>query len=348
MIALAYQSFIDVLTTYSKSASSAFLQVYSPLAEAPDPYPLLDASVEALVLSEDTLPKLTEENRHLQQTVGTLSAQLEETEKLLQEERRAKESLEKQQETKAHEVEKSWQAVLDEKRDNWEAKERGLEEKIESQERLLKELKANYEVSQRLDRAENAGDGHANDGATAAELEIVVSDLERTSLRLAEVEARNEQLRFELAQVVSHSHNAARTGLKVEDDPEFLRVQTENSSLRRKVEAARLHKESEQRAWESKLRTLERDVGQYKAERDSLRNKLDNCDDYEEVKRELEMLKVLVTRTMRSYDTNSTSQLSLLQERMTIRRRRAKWRPPKDSHRTLLRTVLRTKAKRKR
>lgn len=41
----AYQSEIDNLTRRSKVAESAFLSVYKLLAEAPDPYPLLDAAV---------------------------------------------------------------------------------------------------------------------------------------------------------------------------------------------------------------------------------------------------------------------------------------------------------------
>jgi homeobox protein cut-like len=41
----AYQSEIDNLTRRSKVAENAFLSVYKLLAEAPDPYPLLDAAV---------------------------------------------------------------------------------------------------------------------------------------------------------------------------------------------------------------------------------------------------------------------------------------------------------------
>ncbi len=41
----AYQIEIDNLTKRSKSAENAFLNVYKVLAEAPDPYPLLEAAV---------------------------------------------------------------------------------------------------------------------------------------------------------------------------------------------------------------------------------------------------------------------------------------------------------------
>jgi transcriptional regulator of nitric oxide reductase len=42
---VAYQTEIDNLTKRSKAAESAFLSVYKVLADAPDPYPLLEAAV---------------------------------------------------------------------------------------------------------------------------------------------------------------------------------------------------------------------------------------------------------------------------------------------------------------
>ena len=69
----AYQSFIDTISNQSKTVQAAFFQLYSPLAEAPDPYPLLDASVDSLVTAEEIVPKLTSENQHLNKTVTSLT-----------------------------------------------------------------------------------------------------------------------------------------------------------------------------------------------------------------------------------------------------------------------------------
>jgi homeobox protein cut-like len=183
-------------------------------------------------------------------------------------------------------VENSWAAVLEEKKDNWEAKEKALEDKVENQERLLKEIKATYEVSQRLGRSDDEdGRGHV----TSAELEIVNSDLERTSLRLAEVEARNEQLRIELAQ--SASQKPSQPTLVLEDEPAYIRLRTENSSLLSKVDAARIERDTKKRDLDTKLRSLEREIGMLKGERDALRVKIQKWSDYEDVKQELEVLK---------------------------------------------------------
>jgi hypothetical protein len=302
----AYQNFIDLISNQSKTVQAAFFQVYSPLSEAPDPYPLLEASIDSLVTAEETVPKITAENERLQKTVANLTTQVDNSEKKLEEERIARKALEDSRDSKIKEVEQSWSAVLSEKQDNWEAKEKSLEEKVESQDRLLKEVKASYEVSQRLGKGEDA-EGESRSGATAAELEIVSSELERTSHRLAEVESRNEQLRLELAQSASsHAQHVA-----VEDDPSFLRLRSENSSLLRKLEHARFEKDSDRTRLETETRSLEREIKSLKSEKEALREKVQKWGDYDNVKQELEVLKVGCDDSMRGAELIHRSQSSL-------------------------------------
>ncbi|KAI9370547.1 CASP C terminal-domain-containing protein [Aspergillus egyptiacus] len=284
----AYQGFIDLLTNQGKASSSAFLQLYSSLSEAPDPYPLLETSVDSLVLAEETVPKLTSEKEQLQGSVDRLTSQLEDTERRLQEERAARKKLEDNQDTKIKEIETSWSAVLSEKTNNWAAKEKTLEEKVENQERLIKELKASYEVSQRLGQNEEGND-QSHHGASAAELELVSTELEKTSLRLAEMEARNEQLKLELAQAVSHSKE--EQAASIEEDPAYLRLQSENSSLLRKLDAARFDREAERHTWEAKISQSERQFSKISVEKEELKTRLEKVADYEDIRRELEMIK---------------------------------------------------------
>ena len=286
---LAYQTFIDLLTNHGKATSSAFLQLYSSISEAPDPYPLLEASVDSLLLSEDTLPNITSENEHLQDTVSTLTQQLDASDHQLEDERTARKTLEDSRDSKIKEVEASWKAVIEEKQGNWEAKERSLEEKFDSQERLFNELKASYEVAQRLGH----GGDNENEGTqaptSAAELEIVSSDLDRTGQRLAEVEARNEQLRVELAEASSNTQRST----PVEEDPQNTRLRSENSILLRKLDSIRLEKDTEARKRENKIRTLEKEVRASERDREGLRERVQSWRDYNEIKQELAIFKVL-------------------------------------------------------
>lgn len=226
--------------------------------------------MDALLTSEETLPKLTSENEHLQQNVASLTSQLEDAERQLEEERAARKEIESSRDSRIKEVETSWKAVADEKKDNWEAKERSLEEKAESQERLLNELKASYEVNQRLGQnADNEAEGRQA-SASAAELEIMSSDLDRTNQRLAEVEARNEQLRIELAETTSNTHRRPA----IEEDPAVTRLRSENSSLLRKLDGMKLEKDSEARRHNTRLRTLERDMQSLQGDWESLRERV--------------------------------------------------------------------------
>ena len=249
---------------------------------------MLEASIDALLVSEDTLPKITSENEHLQKTVSNLTQHLDASDHQLEEERAARKKLEDSRDSKIKEVETSWKAVIDEKKDNWEARERSLNEKIESQERLLNELKASYEVAQRLGQGGDVEKEEKYNSASAAELEILSSDLDRTNQRLAEVEARNEQLRVELAESSSNTQQKATS----EEDPHNARLRSENSSLLRKLDSMRLDKDSETRKRESKIRALEKEAQTLERDREGLRERVHTWRDYNEIKQELEIFKV--------------------------------------------------------
>ena len=206
----------------------------------------------------------------------------------MEEERRARKQLEESRDAKSREIEGSWKAVLDEKKDNWEAKERGLVDKLENQERLLTELKASFEVAQRLGHNKDDQEENYQASVSSAELEIVSSELERTSHRLAEVEARNEQLRLELAKASS----SVPRSVSVEEEPTFVRLRTENGSLLRKLDSARFEKDSESRRWEARMRTLEREIQTSQNDKEELRKRVQQWQDYPELKRELEVFKV--------------------------------------------------------
>jgi homeobox protein cut-like len=78
------------------------------------------------------VPKITAENERLQKTVASLTTQVEDLEKKLEEERTARKALEETRDSKIKEIEQSWTAVLSEKQDNWESKEKSLEDKVEN------------------------------------------------------------------------------------------------------------------------------------------------------------------------------------------------------------------------
>ena len=234
---------------------------------------------------------MTSENEHLQARVAELTHQLDQSEAQLVEERNSRQLLENGRDAKIKDVEASWKAVMEEKKDNWESRERTLEGKIESQERLLSEMKANYEVTQRLGYENDANGDVKQASASAAELEIISSDLDRANQRLAEVEARNEHFRTQLAE---KSSSIERT----EEDPSLARLRSENSSLLRKLDNVKLEKDAEARKIEGRIRSLEKDNQAAQSDRDALRAKVNSWKDYNEMKQELEIFKSIEFSTM--------------------------------------------------
>lgn len=252
-------------------------------------------------MADEILPKLEDENKQLQSNNAKLTSQLESLERQLEEERSNRKVAEESKEAKVKEVQASWTAVLAEKQNNWEAREKSLEERAENQERLLKELKASYEVSERMGRGDEAQSSASQ--ASTAELEMMNAELERANLRIAEVESRNEQLRVELAQNATQE-NAGTGATSVEDDPAYLRLRSENSSLMRKLDNSKLEREADKRGLENTTRALRKEVAAIKEDSLSMKSKLETWKDYDNIKRELEVLKSIEFNTGEAEDDN--------------------------------------------
>ena len=173
-------------------------------------------------------------------------------------------------------------------------------------------MKASYEVSQRLRQGGDNENEIRHNSASAAELEIVSSDLDRTSQRLAEVEARNEQLRVELAEASSSIQQKATT----DDDPNNARLRSENSTLLRRLDAIRLEKDSETRKRENRIRILEKNAQMLERDREGLRERVQSWRDYDEIKQELEIFKVRLfeSRSVRLADPQQSIEFSTLDD----------------------------------
>ena|SRR5579859_1950668 len=131
---------IDALTTRSKTAESAFLSLYKLLAEAPDPYPILEATVAELVNAGEA-SRLAEENARLraqlsqQPDISALKGQL-----------RAKDAqLEVTVREKVAQKETEMMALMDEKERNWAEREVELQRQVTESRDMVKELKVSHE-----------------------------------------------------------------------------------------------------------------------------------------------------------------------------------------------------------
>lgn len=124
-----------------------------------------------------------------------------------------------------------------------------------------------------------------------AEMDILVSDLERSNLRIAEVERRNGQLRAEIAALQSGKGTGAEDRAN-KLELSFRNLELEYDVLAQKLEQIQATQTAEKESLEKKVKNLEKDISRRQEEADALRTKLRSLDDYDEIKRELEILKV--------------------------------------------------------
>ena len=135
----------------------------------------------------------------------------------------------------------------------------------------------------------------ADEGVVArlAEMDIVVADLERSNLRIAEVERRNAELRAEIAALQSGKGTGAeQRANKLEK--QFRALELEYDVVAQKLEQLQSERQAEKDAFDKKTKNLQKEIARRQEEADGLKSKLRSLDDYDEIKRELEILKVFL------------------------------------------------------
>ncbi|KAG8213607.1 CASP C terminal-domain-containing protein [Butyriboletus roseoflavus] len=293
----AYQQEIDNLTKRSKVAESAFLNVYKVLAEAPDPYPLLEAAVEQTITSE-TNASLTAEVNALKAEVARLkgeNVELKRENSAMESTKRRVETLEgKMDELIAEKVtqkENELNATYDERMRNYEERERDLTRQVTLYKSQLRELRLSNETNQArlLDVSSRADQDLVS---RLAEADMVLADLERANSRVAAVEGRNEELRAEIEALRAQSENTKLiTSLQLhlstlESTNADLTAQLLSIQSQLSLAQSQLARHDEEGAKRDK-----REKAELRAQVGTLKQKVATYADYDEIKRELEIMK---------------------------------------------------------
>ncbi|EGU12038.1 hypothetical protein RTG_01920 [Rhodotorula toruloides ATCC 204091] len=289
----AYQTEIDNLTRRSKVAENAFLSVYKLLAEAPDPFPLLDAAVDQTARASEA-KVLEMELARSKDEIASLKQQLVESQSVEKEKKKLAdkvERLEAKMEDMIHDRVSSKEAELhatyDERLRNYEEREKDLQRQVTVARSQLRELRTTADTNQaRLFDHSQRQDQETV--ARLAEADLVAQDLERANARVAEVERRNEKLRAEIEAVRSGTETASRVGAL---EAQVSDLQTEATRLIRSLDSQKEAFESERSDLQKKVEQLEKDQAVKAQEIETLGEKVKQYADYDEIKRELEIMK---------------------------------------------------------
>ncbi|XP_049759517.1 homeobox protein cut-like 1 isoform X11 [Elephas maximus indicus] len=304
----SFQGEIDALSKRSKEAEAAFLNVYKRLIDVPDPVPALDLG-QQLQLKVQRMHDIETENQKLRETLEEYNKEFAEvknqevTIKALKEKiREYEQTLKNQAETIALEKEQKLQNDFAEKERKLQETQMSTTSKLEEAEHKVQTLQTALEKT-RTELFDLKTKYDEETTAKADEIEMIMTDLERANQRAEVAQREAETLREQLSSA-NHSLQLASQIQKAPDVEQAIEVLT-RSSL--EVELAAKEREIAQlvedvqrlQASLTKLREnsasqisqLEQQLSAKNSTLKQLEEKLKGQADYEEVKKELNILK---------------------------------------------------------
>ncbi|XP_064022550.1 homeobox protein cut-like 1 isoform X8 [Pogoniulus pusillus] len=304
----SFQGEIDALGKRSKEAEAAFLNVYKRLIDVPDPVPALDLG-QQLQLKVQRMHDIETENQKLRETLEEYNKEFAEvknqevTIKALKEKiREYEQTLKNQAENIALEKEQKLQNDFAEKERKLQETHMSTASKLEEAEHKVQALQTALEKT-RTELFDLKTKYDEETTAKADEIEMIMTDLERANQRAEVAQREAETLREQLSSA-NKSLQLATQIQKAPDVEQAIEVLT-RSSL--EVELAAKEREIAQLVEDvqrlqgsltklrenssSQISQLEQQLTAKNSTLKQLEEKLKGQADYEEVKKELNILK---------------------------------------------------------
>ncbi|RCH81588.1 hypothetical protein CU098_003346, partial [Rhizopus stolonifer] len=275
-----YQAEIDNITKRTKYAENAFLTVYKLLADAPDPAPLFEAAVDSSMQQVD-MTTLQNENSLLKEQLAKANASIERlptlektNAELVQKMTSLEEALQHKKQKETNHVEQEMKDQYSDKIKQYKEREYDLQRQLNQALDQLTELQHSHADTQ----AQLISHGQTYDEEVVgklAELDMVTMDLERANGRI-------DDLKEELARISESQHPTTEGETQHE---------AEINKLMKDVETYKdLYQKTESRL-SKKIKDLTAETQTLVEERDSLKKKIKGYEDYDEIKRELQIMK---------------------------------------------------------
>ncbi|XP_072325218.1 homeobox protein cut-like 1 isoform X4 [Scyliorhinus torazame] len=334
----SFQAEIDALSKRSKEAEAAFLNVYKRLIDVPDPVPALDLG-QQLQLKVQRMHDIETENQKLRETLEEYNKEFAEvknqevTIKALKEKiKEYEQTLSSKAESLALEKEQKLQNDFTEKERKLQETQTSLASKFEEADHKVQVLQTALESTQ-TELFDLKAKYDEESTAKADEIEIIMTDLERANQRAEVVQREAETLREQLSsankslQLATQIQKApdveqaievlTRSSLEVElaaKDREIMQLVEDVQRLQ-----ANLTKLRETSA--SQVSRLEQQLSAKSSTLKQLEEKLKGQSDYEEVKKELSILKSMefvASEGSGSQDTSKTLEVLLLEKNRSL------------------------------
>ncbi|KAJ8328799.1 hypothetical protein QVD99_004545 [Batrachochytrium dendrobatidis] len=289
----AYQSEIDSMTKRSKFAETCFLTLYKLLSDVPDPVILITSALEQ-AKQLDQVTSLQTENRRLKEELAASSTQITASKSLDTTISSLKQRLSKYEAMldemvaeKVAQKESEMKQIMDEKIRIYKETEHALNRQLNHLMNQISSLQSNHEVAQArlVDNTQKYDEGVA---ARLAELEIVMMDLERANTKTAQLSNENRLLKEKMSDSVETSQNNE----KINQLHNQIRLaEAENIALIEQLDDVTAAQKNLEVVNFQILQDQKRDQAMKLFEIAQLQSQLAEFSDYEEIKKELDIIK---------------------------------------------------------
>ncbi|KAG1162108.1 hypothetical protein G6F37_002450 [Rhizopus arrhizus] len=280
----AYQTEIDNITKRTKYSENSFLSVYKLLADAPDPAPLFEAAIDQSTKIVD-ISVLQNENTILKEQLDKANKQLASLEKTNSELAKKSSSLESllNEKKDPNTIEQEIRDQYNDRIRQYKEREYDLQKQLNQALDQLTQLKQSHDDTQAqlINHSQKYGKifYYEEVAGKLAELDIVIIDLERANTKIIQLEKIISDLK---------ENNSKSLEITVESQSEN---EAEISRLIKDVEAYRDILQKTEARLSKKIKELTANIAKLDEENDQLKRKLKNFDDYDEIKRELQIMK---------------------------------------------------------
>ncbi|KAM6933457.1 cut-like homeobox 1b isoform 2-T2 [Xenentodon cancila] len=328
----SFQGEIDALSKRSKEAEAAFLNVYKKIIDVPDPVPVLELA-QQLQLKLQRMHDIETENTKLRETLEDYNKEFAEvknqevTIKTLKEKiREYEQSLKNQAENLAQEKQLQLHNDYAEKERKLQESQASMSTRLEEAEHKVQSLQTALETTQaELFDLKTKYDEEST--AKADEIEMVMTDLERANQRADAAQREAEALREQLSlsnqsqqlssppKASPNAEQAVETASHTSLEAELRAKERETAQLVEDVQRLQASLTKLRETTTSQITQLEQQLSSKSAVLKELEEKLEKQADYEEVKKELSILKAMEFGTSDSVQDSSKPLEVLLLER---------------------------------
>ncbi|XP_011480811.2 protein CASP isoform X2 [Oryzias latipes] len=328
----SFQGEIDALSKRSKEAEAAFLNVYKKIIDVPDPVPVLELA-QQLQLKLQRMHDIETENTKLRETLEDYNKEFAEVKNQEVTIKALKEKIREYEQSLKNEAENLAQEKQLQLHNDYAEKERKLQEsqasmssRLEEAEHKVQSLQTALETTQaELFDLKTKYDEEST--AKADEIEMVMTDLERANQRAEAAQREAEALREQLsltnqslqlnspAEADPNTEQAAEGASHSSLEAELRAKERETAQLVEDVQRLQASLSKLRETTSSQITQLEQQLSSKSAVLKELEEKLEKQADYEEVKKELSILKAMEFGASDSLQDSSKPLEVLLLER---------------------------------